>query len=140
MLDLYPKRKDLFIWQLLHVHPHLQLWGIGALEISKNAILLFGGADRQSESQDVFVFSVQEEEGKESEFELRRLKTQLIEPDWFYHHGVGIRDPKDEGMLHILGERKVHVFDLKRFEFVKCLVPEETFKRDENSVEDENDN
>lgn len=60
VLELNPKSKERFFWDLLHVRLHIPLWGIGALELSKNSIMLFGGSDRKSESQDVFVFEINE--------------------------------------------------------------------------------
>jgi N-acetylneuraminic acid mutarotase len=121
VLDLYPKFKENFMWDLLEVRLQMPLWGIGTLALSKDKIMLFGGTDGNCESQDVFVLAVKEEEGKETLHELNRLKTRLVKPDWFYNFDIGTKDGREEGMLHILGERKVHVFDLKRFEFTECI-------------------
>ena len=43
VLDLHPNSKENFIWDLLQVRLQLPLWGIGALELSKGKIMLFGG-------------------------------------------------------------------------------------------------
>ena len=43
---------------MLSVRLHIPLWGIGALELSKNTIMLFGGSDRKSDSTDVFVLEI----------------------------------------------------------------------------------
>ena len=38
-----------------------------------------------------------------------------------------MRDPNNPETLLILGERKVHMFDMKKMEFVSCLEDEECF-------------
>jgi hypothetical protein len=38
-----------------------------------------------------------------------------------------MRDPNNPETLLILGERKVHMFDMKKMEFVSCLDDEECF-------------
>lgn len=61
VLELNPKSTEQFFgWDLLQIRLHIPLWGIGALELSKNSIMLFGGSDRKSESQDVFIFEINE--------------------------------------------------------------------------------
>lgn len=94
--------------------------------------MLFGGTDRKSDSTDVFLLEINEqkedvaedfnkEEMKENgvrfEYELKRFKTRLCEPDWFYNINTGIRDPSNPNQLLIMAERKTHVFDLKTMEF-----------------------
>ena len=89
--------------------------------------MLFGGSDRKNEFTDVFVLEINEpkedigedsnkEEAKENslrfDYELKRLKTRLCEPDWFYNINIGIRDPTNSEKLLIMGECKAHVFDL----------------------------
>ena len=59
--------------------------------------------------------------------ELKRLKTRLCEPDWFYTFGTGMRDPKNPDNFLIMGERKTHIFDLKKMEFVSSLENDECF-------------
>jgi hypothetical protein len=130
-LHLNPKCPLMYFWNLLQVRLHIPLWGIGALELSKGSILLFGGSDRKSSSDQVFVLEINEpkQEEKELQYELKRLKTQLAEPDWFGSVGTGLRDPDRPENLLILGQCKVHVLDLKRLEFTGCYDDEECFNR-----------
>jgi hypothetical protein len=51
--------------------------------------MLFGGSDRKCESQDVFLLEIKEQiddiqSQSGNQYELKRLKTRLCEPDWFY--------------------------------------------------------
>ena len=123
----------------------MPVWGIGALELRKNTIMLFGGSDRKSDSTDVFVLEINEpkdeiiddlnkEENKDNAtsfvYELKRLKTRLCEPDWFYAIGAAMRDPHNSDNLLIMGERKIHNFDLKKMEFISCLENDECFITD----------
>ena len=76
----------------------------------------------------------QKEESKDNvlslHFELKRLKSRLCEPDWFYNIGLGMRDPNKPQNLLIMGEHKIHNFDLQRMEFVSCLENDECFITD----------
>lgn len=94
--------------------------------------MLFGGSDRKCESQDVFLLEIKEQiddiqSQSGNQYELKRLKTRLCEPDWFYQIGTGMRDPVKHETLLIMGERKVHIFDMKKMEFISCLDDEECF-------------
>ena len=60
MLELNPVSGESYFWNLLSVRLHIPLWGIGALELSKSSIMLFGGTDRKNDSTDVFVLEINE--------------------------------------------------------------------------------
>lgn len=100
--------------------------------------MLFGGSDRKNDSSDVFVLEINEQENLENKeefkengislaFELQRLKTRLGEPDWFYAIGQAMKDPNNPGNVLIMGERKIHNFNLEKMEFVSCLENDECF-------------
>jgi hypothetical protein len=141
MLELKPSSEESFFWNLISVRLHIPLWGIGVLELSNNSIMLFGGSDRKNDSPDVFVLEINEQENLENKeeskengtsltFELKRLKTRLCEPDWFYDIGRAMKDPNNPGNLLIMGERKIHNFNLDKMEFVSCLENDECFITD----------
>jgi len=67
--------------------------------------MIFGGSDRTSSTDQVFVLEINEPKQGEKEFqyELKRLNSKLWEPDWFCSVGTGMRDPERSENLFILG-------------------------------------
>ena len=123
---------------MISVRLHIPLWGIGVLELSNNSIMLFGGSDCKNDSSDVFVLEINEQENLENKeeskengislaFEIKRLKTRLCEPDWFYSIGQAMKDPNNPENVLIMGERKIHNFSLIKMEFMSCYENDECF-------------
>ena len=100
--------------------------------------MLFGGSDCKNDSSDVFVLEINEQENLENKeeskengislaFEIKRLKTRLCEPDWFYSISQAMKDPNNPENVLIMGERKIHNFSLIKMEFVSCYENDECF-------------
>ena len=86
---------------------------MGALNISKEQILIFGGFEQGAKS-DAFLYTVGPEDGKFTE--TRGLET----PDFFEQNGVYIKLVTDSASHHkyiFNGHQHNHLFDMATMEF-----------------------
>ena len=97
-------------WQLLELKMPKTIFDLGALQITSNEVLLFGGFDSGAKD-DCYIYKTGPDDGSFTDGK------KLATPDFFVQNGVYIKVPSEKTQFIFNGHNHMHLFDQDTMEF-----------------------